>query len=47
MNLQVRDVTITARNGQVSHMDQAYIRGSHIRFVIVPDMLRCVRFWLP
>lgn len=40
MNVQLKDITSTARDGRVSHLDQIYIRGSHIRFFIVPDMLR-------
>ncbi|KAK9313528.1 hypothetical protein V1522DRAFT_412343 [Lipomyces starkeyi] len=40
MNCQLRDITVTARDGRVSHLDQVYIRGSHVRFFIVPDMLR-------
>lgn len=40
MNVQLKDITVTARDGRVSHLDQVYIRGSHIRFIIVPDMLR-------
>lgn len=40
MNCQMRDISVTARDGRVSHLDQVYIRGSHIRFLIVPDMLR-------
>ncbi|KAK9475175.1 uncharacterized protein V1510DRAFT_372444, partial [Dipodascopsis tothii] len=40
MNCQLRDITVTARDGRVSHLEQVYIRGSHIRFFIVPDMLR-------
>ena len=35
---------MTARDGRVSHLDQIYIRGSHVRFFIVPDMLRYVPF---
>lgn len=42
MNVQLRDITVTARDGRVSHLDQVYIRGSHVRFFIVPDMLRFV-----
>ena len=42
MNCQMRDITVTARDGRVSHLDQVYIRGSHVRFFIVPDMLRYV-----
>jgi hypothetical protein len=42
MNCQLRDITVTARDGRVSHLDQVYIRGSHVRYFIVPDMLRFV-----
>ncbi|CAK7273965.1 small nuclear ribonucleoprotein Sm D3 [Sporothrix epigloea] len=40
MNVQLKDITVTARDGRVSHLEQVYIRGSHVRFFIVPDMLR-------
>lgn len=40
MNIQLKDITVTARDGRVSHLEQVYIRGSHVRFLIVPDMLR-------
>lgn len=42
MNVQLKDITVTARDGRVSHLEQVYIRGSHVRFFIVPDMLRLV-----
>lgn len=45
MNIQMKDITVTARDGRVSHLDQVYIRGSHVRFFIVPDMLRLVLFF--
>jgi hypothetical protein len=47
MNVQLKDITVTARDGRVSHLEQVYIRGSHVRFFIVPDMLRCVSFAPP
>lgn len=40
MNMQLKDVTCTHRDGRVSQLDQVFIRGSHVRFVIVPDMLK-------
>lgn len=40
MNVQLRDITFTARDGRVSHLDRVYIRGSHVRFFAVPDMLK-------
>ena len=36
-NIQLSNVTATAREGKVSHI---FIRGSRVRFVIVPDMLK-------
>ncbi|EIE87663.1 hypothetical protein RO3G_12374 [Rhizopus delemar RA 99-880] len=36
----LEDITVTARDGRVSQLDQVYIRGSHVRFFIVPDMLK-------
>lgn len=48
MNVQLKDITVTARDGRVSHLDQVYIRGSHVKFFIVPDMLRYyILFALP
>jgi small nuclear ribonucleoprotein D3 len=47
MNVQLKDITVTARDGRVSHLDQVYIRGSHVRFFIVPDMLRYVETRTP
>ncbi|KAL3897994.1 MAG: hypothetical protein SGCHY_003045 [Lobulomycetales sp.] len=40
MNIQLSDITVTARDGRVSQLDQVFIRGSQVRFFIVPDMLK-------
>lgn len=40
MNIQLKDITMTARDGRTTQLDQVYIRGSHVRFFIVPDMLK-------
>jgi len=40
MNCQVSNITLTARDGRVSNLEHAYIRGSKIRFLILPDMLK-------
>ncbi|AMD19005.1 HBR104Cp [Eremothecium sinecaudum] len=40
MNCQLTDVTLTARNGKVTHMDHIFIRGSHVKFFVVPDMFK-------
>merc|ERR1711890_90837 len=31
---------MTARDGRISQLEQVFIRGSKIRFVILPDMLK-------
>jgi small nuclear ribonucleoprotein D3 len=40
MNVQLKEVHVTARDGRVSQLEQVYIRGSQVRFFIVPDMLK-------
>lgn len=40
LNISLRDITVTGRDGRVSQLDQVYIRGSMVRFFIVPDMLQ-------
>ena len=35
MNSQMRDVTFTARDGQVTHLDTVYIRGSKIKYELL------------
>ncbi|ODV91730.1 hypothetical protein CANCADRAFT_308 [Tortispora caseinolytica NRRL Y-17796] len=40
MNIQLEDITSTARNGKVSHMEKVYVRGSNIRFFSIPEILR-------
>ena len=39
-NVQLKDVTATGRDGRVTQLDHIFIRGSRIRFFIVPDMLK-------
>ena len=41
MNVQMENINVTQRDGRVTHLDRVYIRGSHVRLFIVPDMLRC------
>jgi small nuclear ribonucleoprotein (snRNP)-like protein len=38
-NISLREITVTARDGRVSQLEQVYIRGSMVRYFIVPDML--------
>jgi hypothetical protein len=40
MNISLKEITVTGRDGRVTQLDQVYIRGSMIRFFIVPDMLQ-------
>ena len=40
MNSQMASVTVTYRDGRVAQLENMYIRGSKIRFMILPDMLK-------
>ncbi|KAJ1516094.1 small nuclear ribonucleoprotein Sm D3 [Coelomomyces lativittatus] len=40
MNIQLKDVTVTRRDGRIQQLDQLFVRGSHCRWFIVPDMLK-------
>ncbi|XP_075234761.1 small ribonucleoprotein particle protein SmD3 [Lycorma delicatula] len=40
MNCQMSTITVTYRDGRVAQLENVYIRGSKIRFFILPDMLK-------
>lgn len=40
LNCSLKEVILTARDGKQTHLDSVYIRGSMIRFIVVPDMLQ-------
>jgi len=40
MNSQLADITFTDRAGKTAQLESVYIRGSKIRFFVLPDMLR-------
>ncbi|KAI1703400.1 LSM domain-containing protein [Ditylenchus destructor] len=40
MNCQMADVTVTLRDGRTHTLDNVFVRGSSLRFVILPDMLK-------
>jgi small nuclear ribonucleoprotein D3 len=40
MNVSLTDVLRTARNGKISKMPNVYLRGSSIRFIALPDLLK-------
>jgi small nuclear ribonucleoprotein D3 len=40
MNCRLDSCQMTARDGKNAYLEQVYLRGAQIRFVIVPDMLK-------
>ncbi|CAN0078669.1 unnamed protein product, partial [Ascophyllum nodosum] len=40
MNCFMTGVTMTARDGRVSKLEQVYLRGSHVKLVVLPDILK-------
>jgi len=40
MNISLSDVLRTARNGQISKLPSVYLRGSSIRFIALPELLK-------
>jgi small nuclear ribonucleoprotein D3 len=40
MNVQMESCSVTLRNGQTTRLENVFIRGSKIRFLILPDMLK-------
>ncbi|ETV99459.1 hypothetical protein H310_08142 [Aphanomyces invadans] len=40
MNCQLKQVTLTGRDGQISRLEQVYIRGSQVKLFILPDLLQ-------
>ena len=47
MNVQLQNITMTSRDGRVTQLEQVFIRGSMIRFLIVPDMLKNAPMFKP
>mmetsp|Transcript_9509 Transcript_9509/g.14315 ORF Transcript_9509/g.14315 Transcript_9509/m.14315 type:complete len:168 (+) Transcript_9509:144-647(+) len=45
MNCTMKDCTKTSGNGKETHVQIAYIRGSQISFIIIPDMLQKAPFF--
>ena len=39
-NVQLVDATYTARDGRASQLQHVFLRGSKVRFLVVPDMLK-------
>nr|CAG4645993.1 EOG090X0NFO [Lynceus sp. MCZ IZ 141354] len=40
MNCQMTNITVTYRDGRVAQLENVFIRGSKINFLILPDMLK-------
>ncbi|XP_019869139.1 small nuclear ribonucleoprotein Sm D3 [Aethina tumida] len=40
MNCQMTQITVTHRDGRIANLENVYIRGSKIRFLVLPDMLK-------
>lgn len=40
MNCQLKTVTLTSKDGKTTALETAFIRGSKVRYFIVPDMLQ-------
>jgi len=40
MNCQMREVSMTARDGRVKRLEEVYIRGGHVKFIVLPDLLK-------
>ncbi|CAI5447505.1 unnamed protein product [Caenorhabditis angaria] len=40
MNCQVADAIVTFRDGRTHQLDNVFVRGNKIRFMILPDMLK-------
>ncbi|TMW69384.1 hypothetical protein Poli38472_001540 [Pythium oligandrum] len=40
MNCQLSDVVLTQRDGQKAKLEQVYVRGSQIKLIILPEILK-------
>lgn len=47
MNVQLQNIQVTARDGRTTQSEQVFIRGSMIRFLILPDMLKNAPMFKP
>ncbi|KAK2990543.1 hypothetical protein RJ640_019823 [Escallonia rubra] len=39
-NCQLESITYTAKDGKISQLEHVFIRGSKVRFMVIPDMLK-------
>lgn len=40
MNMFMSNVTVTARDGRVSKLEQVYLRGSQVKMMVLPEFLK-------
>lgn len=40
MNCKLKEVTVTAKNGRISRLEQVFLRGGQIKFIVVPELLK-------
>lgn len=40
MNCQLTSVTMRARDGKLSKLENVFIRGSRVRYIVLPDLLK-------
>jgi len=40
MNCKINNLTLTHRDGKTTALEQVFLRGSKIRFMVLPDMLK-------
>src|SRR3546814_857404 len=40
MNMHMSNIILTRRDGSTQPLEHVFVRGSHVRFLILPDMLK-------
>lgn len=40
MNCQLKEVSMTACDGRVVSLENVYVRGGHIKLIVLPEMLK-------
>eukprot|EP01038_Epipyxis_sp_PR26KG_P003989 gene3989-5713_t len=40
MNCQIKEVTMTARDGRIIRLDNVFLRGGQIKFIVLPELLK-------
>mmetsp|Transcript_13311 Transcript_13311/g.18261 ORF Transcript_13311/g.18261 Transcript_13311/m.18261 type:complete len:124 (-) Transcript_13311:76-447(-) len=40
MNCQMKEVTMTGRDGRIVRLENVFLRGGQIKFIVLPDLLK-------